>query len=242
MPTTPPTDLLRAANAISVTPDVLQTLLVEAASYAVLRRIAPALRHDVSGFMQPVGMLVMVLQRRVQLPEPDLQAIGKTVASVTALAKEATTGCMNAMDWLVAREDIRVSMLTGADEVVRLLALELSGRGLSASHDIAESQVRVPRRFFRSVLAAALLAWCDQRPGTGALRISGSSDGSVAELTLQFEPGGTALAADPVSPQRPIGWDDVEALARASGATLSTGDGWVRLQLKHSSGDAANKF
>ena len=241
MPSTVPTDLSRAADAISVTPDVLQKRLVEAASYAVLHRIAPALRHDVAGFMQPVGMLAMVLQRRVQLPEPDLQAIGKTVASVTALAKEATTGCMNAMDWLVSREDIRVSMVAGADEVARLLALELSGRGLSASHDIADSQARVPQRFFRSVLAAALLAWCDQKPGTGVLRISGSSDASVAALTLQFEPGGTVLAADAISPQRPIGWDDVEALARACGATLSTGDGWVRLQLRHSPGDAANK-
>ena len=242
MPTTLPTDLSRAADAISVPPDVLQKRLVEAASYAVLRRIAPALRHDVAGFMQPVGMLVMVLQRRVQLPEPDLQAIGKTVASVTALAKEATTGCMNAMDWLVSHEDIRVSMVAGADEVVRLLALELSGCGLSASHDIAESQARVPRRFFRSVLAAALLAWCDQKPGTGVLRISDSSDANVAELTLQFEPDGTASAAYVVSPQRPINWDDVDALAHGCGAALSTGDGWVRLQLRHSSGDAANGF
>ena len=145
------------------------------------------------------------------------------------------------MDWLVSREDIRVSMVAGADEVARLLALELSGRGLSASHDIADSQARVPQRFFRSVLAAALLAWCDQKPGTGVLRISGSSDASVAALTLQFEPGGTVLAADAISPQRPIGWDDVEALARACGATLSSGDGWVRLQLRHSPGDAANK-
>ena len=242
MPTTIPTDLSRAADAISIIPDALQERLAEAASYAVLRRIAPALRHDVAGFMQPVGMLAMVLQRRVQLPEPDLQAIGKTVASITALAKEATTGCMNAMDWLVSREDIRVSMVGGADEVVRLLALELSGRGLSASHDIAESQARVPRRFFRSVLAAALLAWCDQKPGTGVLRISGSSDASVAELKLQFEPDSSVLAADAVIAQRSIGWDDVEALAHACGATLSTGDGWIRLQLRHSPGDAAHKF
>ena len=134
MPTTLPTDLSRAADAISVIPDALQERLAEAASYAVLRRIAPALRHDVAGFMQPVGMLVMVLQRRVQLPEPDLQAIGKTVASVTALAKEATTGCMNAVDWLASREDIRVPMVAGADEVVRLLALEFHRQRAGACH------------------------------------------------------------------------------------------------------------
>lgn len=250
MPTTPPTDSSRAAAAPPVTPDFLQERLAEAASYAVLRRIAPALRHDVAGFMQPVGMLVMVLQRRLQMPEPDLQAIAENVTSVSALAKEATTGCMNAMDWTASREDACVSLPAGVDEVVRLLAIELSGRGLSATHDMAAdmpanrpaNKARVPRRFFRSVLAAALLAWCDQKPGAGVLRISGSSDANEAELKLQFEADGTALPPDAGSPQRRIGWNDVEALARASGATLSMGDDWLRLRLRHSSGDAANRF
>ena len=240
MPTTFPTDSSRAAAAPSVTPDFLQARLVEAASYAVLHRVAPALRHDVAGVMQPVGMLVMVLQRRVQMPEPDMQAIVKNVTSVCALAKDATTGCMNAMDWMASRQDASVSLHAGADEVVRLLALELSGRGLTAANDIADDKACLPRRFFRSILASALLAWCDQEPGAGVLRISGASDANDAELKLQFEADGTALAADAASPQRRIGWDDVEALARASGATLSRGDGWLRLQLKHSLGDTAN--
>ena len=208
----------------------------------MLHRIVPALRHDVAGFIQPVGMLVMVLQRRVQMPEPDMQAIAKNVMSVSALTKEATTGCMNAMDWMASREDVSVSLHAGADDVVRLLALELTGCGLSAANDIAEDKARLPRRFFRSVLAGALLAWCDQKPGAGVLRISGASDANEAELKLQFEADGTALAADAVSPQRPIGWDDVEALARACGATLSRGDGWLRLRLSHSLGDAANSL
>lgn len=239
MPTNIPTDSSRAAAAPSVSPDFLQARLAEAASYAVLHRIAPALRHDVAGFIQPVGMLVMVLQRRVQMPEPDMQAIAKNVMSVSALTKEATTGCMNVMDWMASREDTRVSLRAGTDEVMHLLALELSEHGLSVSNDLEENMPRVPQLFFRSVLTSALLAWCDQNPGAGILRINGSTDANEAELSLQFEADGTALAADTVSPQRPIGWDDVETLARACGATLSRGDGWLRLRLRHSLGDAA---
>ena len=246
MLTIPPTNSSRAAAAPPVTPDFLQERLAEAASYAVLRRIAPALRHDVAGFMQPVGMLVTVLQRRLQMPEPDLQAIAKNVTSVSTLAKEATTGCMNAMDWTASRDDACVSFPAGVDEVVRLLALELSGRGLSATHampaDMPANKTRVPRRFFRSVLVGALLAWCDQKPGAGVLRISGSSDANEAELKLQFEADGTALPPDAGSPQRRIDWNDVEALARACSATLSMGGDWLRLRLRHSSGDAANRL
>lgn len=240
MPTTTPTDASPAAATRSVAPDFLQERLAEAASHAVLRRIAPALRHDVAGFMQPVGMLAMVLQRRVQMPEPDMEAIAKNVTSVSALVKEATIGCMNAMDWMASRDDASVSLHAGADDVIRLLALELSGRGLSAANDIAENNARLPQRFFRSVLASALLAWCDQKPGAGVLRISVASVANNSRLKLQFEADGAALPANAVSPQRRIGWEDVEALAHASGATLSRGDGWLCLQLDHSLGESAN--
>ena len=86
--------------------DVVPDRLAEAACYAVLRRIAPVLRHDVAGFLQPVGMLMTVLQRRVQMPEPDLQAIAKNVASASVLTKEATANCMNAMGWMAMREEL----------------------------------------------------------------------------------------------------------------------------------------
>jgi hypothetical protein len=226
-------DLGPAAEAPPVTPELLQQRLAEAANYAVLRRIAPVLRHDVAGFMQPVGMLMMVLQRRVQMPEPDLQAIAKNVASVSALAKEATTGCMNAMGWMASRDDTGVSLHDGADEVVRLLALELSARGLTAVNEIAADTGSAARSFFRSVFAGALLAWCDQTAGAGVLHISASSQAGDTELKLLFEPTGDAAPTEAVTAQRPIDWDDVQAMARASGATLSRGEGWLRLKLAH---------
>jgi hypothetical protein len=226
--------LAPAADAPSVTPELLQQRLAEAANYAVLRRVAPVLRHDVAGLMQPVGMLMMVLQRRVQMPEPDLQAIAKNVASVSALTKDATIGSMNAMDWVASREDTSVGLREGADEVVRLLAVELSARGLTAANEIAADTASAARSFFRSVFAGALLAWCDQTTGAGVLHITASSQAGHAELKLRFEPNDHAALAEPVRAQRPIGWDDVQVMAAVSGATLSRGDGWLLLQLARS--------
>jgi hypothetical protein len=234
MSTTSNGDPTRAAGASAVSSDHLQNRLAEAASHAVLRRIAPVLRHDVAGFMQPIGMLMMVLQRRVQMPEPDLQAIAKNVASVSALTKEATTGCMNAMGWMASREDTVVTLHEGAEEVMRLLTLELSARGLTAVNEIAADTDSAPRSFFRSVFAGAVLAWCDQMAGAGVLHISASSQAGDSELKLLFEPTGDAAPTEAVTAQRPIDWDDVEALARATGAMLSRGEGWLRLKLPSS--------
>jgi hypothetical protein len=238
MPTITTGNPAHAAGAFAVTSDRLQDRLAEAASYAVLRRIAPVLRHDVAGFMQPVGMLMMVLQRRVQMPEPDLQAIAKNVASVSALTKEATTGCMNAMGWMASREDTGVSLLHSVDEAAKLLAMELSASGLEITNAISDDAVTIPQSFFRGVLMAALLAFCDQRTAGSILRLSlepGAESGSGdLRLMLRMLPGDAAAAA--ASPamdrkSRSIDWHDVEAMARSFGATMSRGEGWLSLDL-----------
>ena len=70
----------------------LQQRLAEAAHYAVSQRIAPVLRHDVAGPVQPIGMMTKVLQRRLQAPVPDLLEISKNLASVSALKLHTLSG------------------------------------------------------------------------------------------------------------------------------------------------------
>lgn len=219
-------------------PDHLQERLAEAACYAVLRRVAPVLRHDVAGFMQPVGMLMMVLQRRVQMPEPDLQAIAKNVMSVSALTKEATTGCMNAMGWMASREDTNVSLFSGVDEIIKLLAMELSGRGIEIASELADDGAQIPQSFLRSVLVGALLAFCDQRTTGGTLRVcleaEPGSDCATRGLVLRLQPGVAAnspAAPDAVPKSRSIGWSDIEAMARSFGISMARGDDWLALGL-----------
>ena len=222
--------------------DRLQERLAEAARYAVLRRIAPVLRHDMAGLMQPVGMLMMVLQRRVQMPEPDLQAIAKNVVSVSALTKEATTGCMNAMGWMAAREDAAVGLRSSIDEAAKLLAMELSAQGLEISNIISDDGLVIPQSFFRSLLVGALLAFCDQRMAGSRLQISldtEAGNGTPANrLMLRMLPGDApevpgVPAVDRSS--RLIDWADVEAMSRSFGVTLERGGGWLAVGLPKAS-------
>ena len=232
------------AACVSAGTSDLQERLAEAASYAVLRRIAPVLRHDVAGFMQPVGMLMMVLQRRIQMPEPDMQAITKNVASVSALTKEATAGCMNAMGWMASRDDSGVSLRHSVDEAAKLLAMELSASGLEITNAVSDDALTVPQSFFRGVLMGALLAFCDQRTPGSILRVSvetGAESGSGdVRLMLRMLPGNAAAfaasaasAASSATDRKPrsIDWHDVKAMTRSFGARMSRGEGWLSLDL-----------
>lgn len=231
-------DSAPATAAPSVTSNALQERLAEAAFYAVLRRVAPVLRHDVAGFMQPVGMLTTVLQRRVQIPEPDLQAIAKNVASVSTLVKEATTGCLNAMAWMDWRADASLGLRPGVDEAIKLLAVELAGRGLQIVNNLPDDAAEVPQGYLRSVLMGALLAFCDQPAEGGTLQISfeaGSGNSSAASrLMLRRLPGGVASPTEPADmpgKYRSIDWQDVQAMAGFFGASMARGEDWLVLGL-----------
>jgi len=239
---TPGDSAYQAGTLLPAPAHLLQQRLAEAACYAVLRRVAPALRHDVAGFMQPVGMLMMVLQRRVQMPEPDMPAIVNNVTSVSALTKEAATGCLNAIGWMTLREDTAVGLRPGVDEAIKLLAIELASHGLQIVNDIPDSAAEIPESYLRSVLVGALLAFCDQTTTGGSLQIgleAGSASGiDCRRVMLRSTPGradSPPAPVDPVRTSRSIDWQDVEAMAGSFGVAMARGEGWMTLDLPEAS-------
>ena len=237
MSTSDSANLPSASIAASSSRECLNDRLAEAAYYAVLRRLMPVLRHDVAGAMQPVRMLMMVLERRVHAPEPDMQAITKNVVSVGALTKQATADCINALEWIGSSQDADVSLRSSVDEAIKLLAMELSAHALVLVNGISDDTASAPQSFLRSVFMGALLAFCDQRAAGGTLQVTfeAATDSQRAhrlELRLlSVEAGKPPAFQDHVRKYRLIDWPDVQAMARSFGVTVTQGDGWLTLDL-----------
>ena len=236
MLTTAPVNLLSAADEAPSIPKGLNDRLAEAACYAVLRRLMPVLRHDVAGAMQPVRMLLMVLERRIQAPEPDVAAITKNVASLSGLAKQATADCIGALEWIGSSHDAQVSLRSSVDEAIKLLAMELSANGLELVNGIADDAATAPQSFLRSVLMGALLALCDQRSQGSALQVTytaahGHQSGQLRLEMLPDDAGTSPVSLDIVRKYRLMDWPDVEAMAQSFSVKLERGDGWLTLGL-----------
>jgi hypothetical protein len=221
----------------------------------VLQRVAPVLRHDVAGLMQPIGMMTKILQRRVQAPVPDLLEISKNLASVGALAKEASSGCMNAIGWMVSSEDQPANLSLSVNTVTNILSAEFSSAALTLTNDIEDEQISVPQLFVRSLLIGALLAFCDQRTPGDILQITLKAAGQssdtgdmAAALMLRMlssnqlgaldtpDLANSANSRDSADTQRQsrlIEWCDVQALADAFHVTMTRGEGWLILGLPH---------
>ena len=230
-PLTNPANLASRADSCAGTPGP-QTL-AEAARFAVLSRVAPMLRHDMAGALQPLGMVAMVMQRRMQAPEPDLPAVAKNAASITSLTKEAAAGCIDAISWLAPREDPPVSLRRGVEDVLKVLLVELSGCGLEAVNDVPENAASAPQGYFRTVLAAALLAFCDEDTGGGHLHVG--THAGQAGLVLRLVAAETSVETAGTRP-RCIEWRDVQAITASLGTTFERSEDGVTLGLPMSGG------
>lgn len=237
MSTTIPRYLPPASHVAAMTLEGLNDWQADAARYAVLNRIMPSLRHDVAGSMQPVRMLLMVLERRLQKADPDLDAIAKNVTSISTLNKLASVDVMSAMGWTCTGEVAPVSLRSSVDEAIKLLALELTLKKMALVNGIADDSATAPQSFLRSVFMGALLAFCDQNTEGGMLQVTfaaAADSQQPSQLQLRMLPddtGKSQASLDVDRKHRMIGWPDVHAMAQSCGVQMARGDGWLTLDL-----------
>src|SRR3954466_7592829 len=103
--------------------------LAEAARYALLRRLAPSMRHHLVVNLQPIGMIYEVMDRRLRAPEPDLAVVHESAHKINGFARAALNSCLDVVTWLAPEEDMRTTLTEGVRECMGLLATGLTFRG-----------------------------------------------------------------------------------------------------------------
>jgi hypothetical protein len=199
-------------SALATPEDMLRE---ESARYALLRRIAPTLRHHLAGAMQPIGMVSAIMERRLQAAQPDLAVLRDNSKSISTLSRSAASASMNLITWVAPKENGAVSIHAGVEECVGMLSTDLAFRGFTVANSIGPSDVATPVFALRSVFTAALIALTDTAltPATITISAAAVEDKTRVVIGIRSEPG--ALAADDPRAYRKLAWADVEALAGA---------------------------
>lgn len=208
---------------------------VESARYALLRRLAPALRHNMAGSLQPVSMIAAMLEKRLLAPAPDLAAIAKNSHAIGTLSREAAAACMDLMTWLAPKEQALVAVGTGVADSVSLLVTELSFRGFSVRNETGEVPGQVLRSALRNVFMAGLVALTDAAKAPAEVLLTAHIDGEDMVLAISLlATEGETMSTGSSPAYRNLHWSDVQALADAEAVGLEYSPG--RLELRFRSG------
>lgn len=193
----------------------------EAARYALLRRLAPSMRHHLVVNLQPIGMIYEVMDRRLRAPQPDLENVQANARKIHGFARAALRSCLDVVTWLAPEDEAVVDAAEGVRECASLLVTGLCFRGYSLRNEVGLVAGDVRQAAMRNVLTAALIQCTDQVPPPAQVVLGARPSAMGLEIRLRL----TRLQGDEgiamPSGYRPLGWADVEALAAAEGVALA---------------------
>ena len=199
--------------------DPAKSHLVEAARYALLRRLVPSISHNLTGALQPVNMMAAILEKRIKAPSPDLALLAKSSASLTTLSDEAIGSCLDLMTWLTPKHSQQISIHAGINDAIGVMKTELSFRDISMANEAIGVSEEMPQHIFRSVFLASLIALTDAAPSPGRVVITARVTGDEIVLTINLTAVEGANTQGQFQAYREIGWDDVQLLAEAEGVS-----------------------
>lgn len=206
----------------------------EAARYAVLQRIGPALRHDLVVNLQALGMLTDVVANRLERGLPPLADLQHQLARIQRTTRDAIAQSLRVAAWLVPPEDDSVDLRTSLQECLALVRSGLEHRGFSLQVDWPAAGFEVSGTLVRPLLLAALFHLSDQARAPSELQVNGRAQANQATLTLACPAAngnGACEAMDLDLPYRPLAALDVQALAVSGSADLRVQAGQIDIRL-----------
>lgn len=201
----------------------------EAARYALLRRLAPAMRHHLVVNLQPIAMVNEVMDRRLRAPDPDLAQVQAGAHKIHGFAKAALHSCLDVVTWLAPEEPAATSAEAGVGECVGLLASSLAFAGDAIRTDLQPCDGQVSRCAVRHVLTAALMHCSDMQAARGELHVCAVPRAEGLQVTVELARATAGPSSGLPSAYRPLAWTDVQALADAEDVALARTPHGVRL-------------
>lgn len=193
----------------------------EAARYALLRRLAPSMRHHLVVNLQPIGMIYEVMERRLRAPTPDLAHVQDSATKINGFAKAALASCLDVVGWLAPDDTVACTVEEAVRECAALLATSLSFRGYALRNEAQPLPRKIRRAAIRSLLTGVLLHCTDEKPAPADLVLASAEEEQGALVTITVKPTQGDKGMPPDANYRKITWGDLQALAAADGVQLA---------------------
>jgi hypothetical protein len=193
----------------------------EGARYALLRRLAPAIRHRVVGRLHPIGLIAEALEWQMKGSAPDLVNVRDSVARINALSRSAMLSFTTHMTWLVPEDGATAMLNEAVADCLELLQTDFSLRGFSIQNEVLASDISISLNAVRHVFTAALIAITDAAPAPAKLVLSAdASKKTHALLSVWIRPGGEVSDVEQSDAYRRLEWTEVQALAAAESVNI----------------------
>ena len=208
----------------------------------MLQRLAPALQHHLVGQLQPMDMITLMMEQRLQAADPDLSSIRQDCALLGNVSRTAVKSIIDMMGWIEPRPAATINVNTGVKECVDLLVTEFRFNGFVIVNEVAPLDADVACRAFRTLLSASLVALSDASKTPGSLVLQVHAVAQQIKLTIDLHTMEKVAKNAHSTNYRSLKWRDVEILAQAESVELTHGSTGVQLVFSYSTANESAGF
>jgi hypothetical protein len=193
----------------------------DAARFRLLQRLAPAIRHDLLGALQVPEFMIGMIEKRLRSASPDLAHIREDLALLRDASEKAVSSSMSVMSWVEPDGAQTSDVDTAVFDCMAMVSSPLKLKGFNLVNGVAGVEARLSVNAVRQVLSAALIALSDQSEAPAALLVEAQAMPGHVEISIFLCPTDKAPTFFAAKADRPLGWHEVEALARAQSVQLT---------------------
>jgi hypothetical protein len=203
----------------------------DAVRYAMLRRLAPGIRHGLMGDLQAIQFLAELAARQLRV-SADVAKVEESLTQIIAHTRSNVVSCRSIVDWLRPEGGATIALGEGVAQCLKLAGDDWALRGVEASTSLLATEALVDKAALRELLIASLLALTDTHPGSLDIDVRSAVDGNDVELDVEARVADRRASMPLSQHERKLAWADVNILAQVHGVPCACRPTGATLRLR----------
>ena len=204
---------------------------VDAIRYAVLRKLAPGLRHALMGELQAIQLSAEFAARMLRAGA-DLAEVRDNVGHIPDQCAAAVKTGRSVIEWLMPEEGAAASVGEAVGQCLKLAGDDWFLRGIEVAIDLPDVDIQVPKAVLQELVVTALLVLTDMCDQPADLHVAVRTVDDHCDVVLQVRAAERSAAFSTLSQYRKLVWADLKLLAHVHGIPCVCGPGTVSLRFQ----------
>jgi len=191
---------------------------VDAIRYAVLRKLAPGLRHALMGEMQAIQLSAEYALRTLDAGTKFAEA-RNSIGDIAQHCSNAVKTGRSLIEWIGPEEEVTASVGECVERCLRLAGEDWLLRGIEATTDLPNADAQLPKAMLQELLVTALLVLTDIYDQPADLRVVVRARETHIEIVVDGRAANRTASIPPLRQYRKLTWSDLALLASARGVS-----------------------
>ena len=215
---------------VDATSDEVRDDRVDAIRYAVLRKLAPGLRHALMGELQALQLSAEFASRALRAGA-ELAEVCEHVDRMPQQCSAAINIGRAVIEWM-RPEPGTTAVGEGIAQCLKLAGEDWFLRGIVATADVPDGDARISTGALRELVVTALMVLTDRCDRPADFHVAARRVGDCVDVVLEARAATRAASFTPAIQYRALSWADLKLLAAAHGIACACEGDTASLQFR----------